>query len=310
MTMKAFKSLGWQLFKWLAKILWGKGLGRFPLLETIYRYMYNALAPRKDTPVCVHDNKMFVSQGEIGFSEELLFSFGYDKCQTMLFQYLVTEGMTVIDIGAHIGYYTLLAAKLVGDKGEVFAFEPEPRNYALLLKNIEINSYKNVTPIKKAVFNKTGKVKLCLADFSGGHSLCRDVVHGVGTIMVDAICLDEFFRDKDYRSIDIIKMDIEGAEMAALKGMAKILETNDHLKIFTEFCPLGLQGAGVSPDEYWGKLIESGFGFIYLINEQKHELELTDFKTVMKFCRGTFFKKATVVNLLCTRTPLKVPNTS
>ena len=68
--------------------------------------------------------------------------------------------MTVVDIGANYGSYTLIASKLVGNDGRVYAFEPEPGNYDILVKNIEMNGYTNVTPIRKAVSNKQGKVRL------------------------------------------------------------------------------------------------------------------------------------------------------
>jgi len=251
--MKAFKTLGWRVFRWLIKPLWGRGLERFPLVLTIYRYLYITLAPQRDTPICVHGNKMFIHQGDLGFSQELLFSYGYDKCQTALFKELVSEGMNVIDLGAHIGYYTLLAAKLVGEEGKVFAFEPEPRNYALLLRNIEVNSYKNVVAVRKAAFSRTGKVDLLLSQYSAAHSLYHPVnlyqtVNSADAIVVDAISLDEFFENRDC-SIDVIKMDIQGAEMAAVMGMSQTLKKNDNLKIFTEFWPSGLQRSEFSARE-------------------------------------------------------------
>ena len=67
----------------------------------------------------------------------------------------IQPGDTVLDLGANIGYFTLLFAKLVGNNGIVFAFEPEPQNIALLTKNIKINNYKNVTLVPKAVSNTT-----------------------------------------------------------------------------------------------------------------------------------------------------------
>lgn len=70
----------------------------------------------------------------------------------------------MIDVGAHAGYYTLIAARAVGDKGRVFAFEPELSNYKLICKNVQLNSYRNVVPVRKAVTNITGSIKLFLAE--------------------------------------------------------------------------------------------------------------------------------------------------
>ena len=69
---------------------------------------------------------------------------------TALVKRIVRNGDIVVDIGAHIGYYTLIFARLVGPKGKVFAFEPEPNNFNLLIKNIKINGYKNIIPVQKA----------------------------------------------------------------------------------------------------------------------------------------------------------------
>jgi len=71
----------------------------------------------------------------------------FEKYETKLFKKSIKRGMVVLDIGANIGYYTLLAARLVGDEGKVFAFEPDPYNYSLLRKNIEANRYNNVIPM-------------------------------------------------------------------------------------------------------------------------------------------------------------------
>ena len=303
--LKGLKTSAFKVFVLLVKPLWGKGLGNFPPIRAIYRYLYRILVIRQDLLLQVHGYKMFVLASYYdAVSPELLFGGGYEKYETTLFQELVTEGMNVIDIGANIGYYTLLAAKLVGERGKVFAFEPEPQNHALLLRNIEVNGYKNVTAVRKAAFDKTGKAELHLGEYCGAHSLYQPYTNSPGTIAVDAISLDEYFEGKEC-PINIIKIDVEGAEMTVLLGMPKIVKNNDNLKIFTEFYPVGLQSSGFSAQEYWDKLVESGFKYIYLINEQKQRLEPADFTSVMRFYKDISSKEPTAVNLLCAKAPLK-----
>ena len=113
-----------------------------------------------------------------------------------------------MDIGTHIGYYSLLAAKLMENSGKVYAFEPEPYNYNILTKNIEINGYRNIIPIKKAVSNNCGKTMLFIdsVHFSG-HSIC--VTTGKeNSIEVETTTLDDFFitwvRDT---KVDLIKIE-------------------------------------------------------------------------------------------------------
>lgn len=310
--MKAVKLLVFRVFNLAVKPLREKGFGRFRPAGAIYRYLARRLIPEQKRLVYVNGYKMFVHmeehKGIDGIAHQLLYEGSYERYTTALFEQLVSRGMSVVDVGANIGYYTLLAAKLVGEKGKVFAFEPEPRNYALLLKNIELNSYKNIIPLRKAVSIKSGKVKLFLDKLEpGAHSLYRVREDATEAILVDAVSLDGFFKGREC-PIDIIKVDVEGSEMAVLLGMPEIVRNNNNLKIFTEFYPPGLQSSGFSAQEYWGKLIESGFNYIYLINEQKQRLEPADFAAIMRFCKNTFLRHPTSVNLVCSRSPVKVSN--
>jgi FkbM family methyltransferase len=307
--MKTLKPLAFQVSNLAVKPLAGKDIGRFRPIRAIYRYLAPHLIPEEKRLVDVNGYKMLVHMEEYkgidGITHQELLLGIYEKYTTALFKELVGGGMNVIDIGANIGYYTLLAAKLVGDEGKVFAFEPEPQNYALLLRNIELNGYKNIIPQQKAVANTTGKVKLFLDKLEpGAHSLYKVRQSAKEAIMVGAISLDEFFAGKEC-PIDIIKIDVEGAEMTVLLGMTKIVKNNDNLKIFTEFWPPGLQKSGFSAQEYWHKLVENGFQYIYLINEQKQRLEPADFASVMKFCKGNLLRAVASVNLLCAKAPLE-----
>jgi FkbM family methyltransferase len=212
---------------------------------------------------------------------------------TTLFTKLVTRGTIAVDVGAYVGYYTLLAARAIGYKGKIFCFEPEPSNYALLLKNIEVNSCNNVVPIRKAVTDTTGAVKLFMAENPSGHSIVSDNPHQMA-IQVDSTTLDDFFIGREY-PIHVIKIDVEGAEMAVLQGMKNIIANNRRLNIFTEFSPEALKRAGCLPAEYLKKLANYGFD-IYLIDEKKQSLEPAEVDRVMKVCESTGY-----VNLLCQR---------
>jgi FkbM family methyltransferase len=313
--MKSIRTLPYKALMLAVKPFIGTGIGRRfrPIIE-IYRFLAGILiVPALRNPVAVNDFKMFVHteryKGADSVDHRLLVQGTWEPHTTALFKKLLRKGMNVVDIGANIGYFTLLAASLVGESGEVFAFEPASQNYALLVKNIEVNGYKNVIPVQKAVFSNTGKVKFFLNNVALGQSSLFEVSENpTEAIMVDVVSLDEFFKDNE-RPIDIIKMDIEGAEMTALLGMAKIVENNDDIKIFTEFWPDGLQKSGFSSQEYWNKLRQFGFNFIYLINGGKQKLELVDFEDVIRCCQNTIFKQSTChVNLLCAKSELEELN--
>ena len=135
----------------------------------------------------------------------------------------VKLGMTVIDIGAHIGYYTLLFAKCVGPKGRVVAFEPLPVNFELLKRNIQLNELPYVQTFSQAVYSRNEEIILTVPDelpYSGDAS----IYHGRGTkqFRVPAIALDTFCDSSGLRP-DIVKMDVEGAEYDVFMGAKKTI---------------------------------------------------------------------------------------
>ena len=103
---------------------------------------------------------MYLKLNDAGISRELALLGVHEPIATRLLNQQIKSGMRVIEIGANIGYYTLIAANLVGESGKIYAIEPEPANYALLTKNVEVNGYKNVIPIQKAISNEIGTSKL------------------------------------------------------------------------------------------------------------------------------------------------------
>jgi FkbM family methyltransferase len=285
------------IFRLAHKFLSGRGLERFSLIRNIYEFLYSRLIP-KDTTLMVLDGVKINLPGRdvpSTITANLLMYGVWERFQTKLFKHTIHEGMAVVDIGAHIGYYTLLAAGRVGKKGVVFAFEPDESNYSMLIKNIEQNGYNNVTPVKKAVTSSTGTVRLFLnAKESAEHNIIGK--HGQKSVVVDSVALDDFL-DAGY-AVDVIKMDIEGAEMAALLGMGKIIARSPELAIFTEFYPQALERAGVSSAVYFNELQRHEFK-IYLIDEQRQCLEAVPDIT---YLTGHLMKKKIMgLNLLCVK---------
>jgi FkbM family methyltransferase len=145
----------------------------------------------------------------------------------------VSTDMVAFDLGANIGYVTLLMARNVGSAGRVYAVEPSPRNFEILKKNIEINNYTNRVDIyQMAISSSNGEAQFNLSGASNLHSFVRSV-HSEHEINVRTVTLDEFFKDKLVPNF--IKMDIEGAEVEALEGMLEILKRRqDVMKILIE----------------------------------------------------------------------------
>lgn len=183
----------------------------------------------------------------------------YETGTTLLIERTLRSGMVVVDVGAHVGYYALLAARLVGREGQVYAFEADPANYRLLLENIELNSYSNLRAFSQAVADRSGPLSFYLSPWGSDRNSLYAENTGAGAhdVEVDAITLDEFMATAGKPKVDLIKMDIEGAELAALEGMKETLEKTSRLIV--EFSPLSISGAHEKPEELLNKLSRLGF---------------------------------------------------
>jgi FkbM family methyltransferase len=279
-----------------------RAIRRIPLAYSAYTFLYRRWVPRDQLFVNAQGHKLFLDPGDMGMARAFLLSGGqWEETETRLFSSFVKKGMTVVDVGANVGYYTLLAARLVGEKGKVFAFEPNPENFALLTRNVAANGYKNVVLVPKAVSNQSGTASLLIDKASsGGHSLSA-FRGGADFVQVETVSLDEYFADRQER-IDVLKIDAEGAEMAILNGMSQLLERNTDLTLLTEFFPRAIQAFGYRPEEYVRRLGECGFQ-IYPLDEGPGEPEPLDLEHVSELIKPLVLKgtKRDVLNLLCLR---------
>ncbi len=163
---------------------------------------------------------------------------------------------------------------------------------AYLMKSLEsgiiVVDIENVILVQKAVSNKTGAARLYLdpRHNPGDHRLF-DSSDGRVSVAVETTSLDDFFQDKG-QIVHIIKMDIQGAEMAALEGMTDIIKRHHDLTLITEFWPDGMKAFGFSPTEFLSTLIGHGF-HLYLLNDQTQSLEEIEVEQVMKICKTEIY---------------------
>jgi FkbM family methyltransferase len=141
--------------------------------------------------------------------------------------YNIKKGQVIVDIGANIGIFAVKAAKKVGESGKIIAIEPEKRNLEFLKKNVEANNLNNVIIIPEGVWSKRTAKKLFLRGM-GGHSFFRRS-ESYDDMNLDT--LDNILKDLDIEKINFIKMDIEGAEIEALKGANTTLKKKTSLAI-------------------------------------------------------------------------------
>ncbi len=304
--MTSFKQIAYKAVKIVTKPLQGSGIGRIKPINFLYQRYINALTTGKNELIPVNNYKMyFHSENMDCIDESLMFTHQWEPCMTLAFKKLIKPGMVMVDIGANVGYFSLLCSTLVGKSGRVFSFEPEPGNFALLMKNIQINSFTNVEAVPKAVSDKNSTLRLYINTLEQGmHSIIQHE-SGSSTIDIEAVSLDEFFATTNH-IVDIIKIDIEGAEVLALKGMQNTIQRNEKLLFFTEFWPEGLLRAGTTPLDYYNSLKDIGFKYTYLIDESHKTLRLANYDEVLKSCYTKLYKAPCHVNLLCSKNELAI----
>ena len=146
----------------------------------------------------------------------------YGRTESKAMDGIVKKGDVVLDVGAHIGYFTLLASHMAGREGKVFAFEPLPLNLAYLNRHIRANRIENVRVFPAAVGYENSWQSFDLSGGSGRGSLTEG--GGKELLRVQVLSLDMLFEEGEIAGPDFVKMDIEGAEGKALKGARKMLE--------------------------------------------------------------------------------------
>ena len=179
----------------------------------------------------------------------------YEPETTRLFRRIVQPGMTVADVGAHIGYFSRLLARRVGPEGKVFAFEPDDENRALLSENVR--GFPNVEVRSEAVTAEKGRVSFYHhAHSTGCHSTIAPA-EAAASREVPAISLDSFMAERGIEW-DFVKMDIEGGEANALRGMKRALE-NKRIRLVLEYNPRALARAGADPERFLSEIAARGF---------------------------------------------------
>jgi len=266
---------------------------KVPLIEVYKKYWYIPLYPvlkllilaikrnikwlkiilkSKNSLYCVKvfSNKMYVNVsdvkydiGEESIAKQLALDGIREPGATEYFRRYIKNCKVFFDIGANIGYYTLIAACEMPDKSLIYALEPSRKNMELLKRNILINGYeKKVKLFQLAVSNKKDKIDFFESPMSNLNTTYKSELINKKQIpfknkyQVDAVTVDGFFADKNLP--DFIKMDIEGAEVEVIDGMREVLSTAKKLTLFIEIHPQLLQNTKLMRD-FLIKLKNFGF---------------------------------------------------
>lgn len=206
-----------------------------------------------------------------------------------------TDGDIILDIGANIGWYSIVLRNNIKQKVKIFAFEPEPQNFQLLEKNISNNDVNNIVPVNKAVAEKTGHSLLFLyyPKNSGRHSLLDINPQTKKSIRVETTKLDDFLKNQgiDFQKIKMVKIDIEGYEPFALKGATELLQYLPYL--FIEFSPGLMRNANYDPAKFVKELADFGFKF-YSINGSTLQPRAIDYFITLDHIEDIFLSKESI----------------
>jgi FkbM family methyltransferase len=197
----------------------------------------------------INDFRLVLDGDDPGISRQLI-RFGRREVeQKSIIEQVLKPGMTALDIGANIGYFTVMMARLVGSTGRVYAVEPHPGNFELLRTNVARNGFAERAELQEVAIARTsGRQPLLLSHHSNWHSLFRPAMNAclpwhekyrrriVGAVEVETSTLSDYLRGK--RPIDFLHMDIEGYEVEILKSLAEqAREGNGRLPVLFETHP-------------------------------------------------------------------------
>jgi len=285
------KALG-RMYRKLARRITRAGvLPDHDVFHALHRFIVSAFTPSR---IVIGDQTVYLDPVD---SLGLARSGGYEQLTLELMRRLVKPGDTAVDIGANIGYFTLFLSRATGRGGKVYAFEPSPQNFSLLRKNLRINAHAHAVAEEKAVADRAGQIDLYLSWRSNGqHTLFGDRKRR-RSVPVGMVSLDGYFPPNT--PVDFIKMDIEGAEVHALKGMQRVLSDNPRLRMIVEFNPGALVLAGTDPAEFPDRLQSAGF-VLFDVNNRKGTIERT---TAVELLQRYTPASGRYTNLLCVRDP-------
>ena len=263
-------------------LLSGRGLTKYSFIRKVKHY---SLSNLQTDYAEVFGNKLFLSKKGLALS---ISHYGtYEELESKIMEEKIEMGNIVVDVGANIGLHTLNMARIVGNAGQVFAFEPDPSNFEILKKNVKINNYKNIILEQKAVGDKHGRTTLYQSDHPGKHRIFPQTEQAKSQVQVELTNLDNYFDSDMTDKINFIKIDVEGLEFSVLKGMKNILKNSKKIKILFEFMPENTIEVGFTPIELLNYLTSNDFKLYCMDDKTKKLLYVSNNEEIVKLCSTT-----------------------
>ena len=260
-------------------------LDRMRGVRSVLLFCFYALRPSGEVTLDIAEGKVRIDLKDRGQAPYLFLFGAYDESEIEILRAIVRPGMSVADIGANFGYFTLLMSRLVGPEGHVYAFEPESHAYGMLQETIRLNGLANVTPVKAAAGSRAGSARLFLDRKNlGNPSLSEKNIPTTargGAEEIEVAMLDAYMGQK---KLDAIKIDVQGAEGLAFWGGRETI-MRDKPVIFTEFWPYGLRNLGTDPKEFV-QFLESAGLRCALVHAQSGSLKDVTPETALGIARN------------------------
>jgi FkbM family methyltransferase len=203
----------------------------------------------------------FICDLQDTISREVCFTGRYEPQETQLAMRLLGPGKIVIDVGANWGYFTLVCAHLVGRNGRVLALEPHPRLSAMLTENAAANALTQVSVLKLAAGAQSGTRRFVDFDARGGNwGLARAAQQSEASdFECESAALDGLLDAQGFGTVDLIKIDIEGGEVDAIRGMTDGLHRHRYKYVLLECHPAELAGLGATIDQCLDPFTRAGY---------------------------------------------------
>jgi FkbM family methyltransferase len=252
---------------------------RIRAVNAIYERLFHLAIKRDELiEVSCHGALLLVPGRDVTILPSLMNN-TYEVLELELMESLLHPGMIVVDVGANVGIHTSIAARSVAPHGTVYAFEPVPENFEILVGNLARNQLTNVVVEQLAIGDEVGRSTIYLEDHSiGTHSLLRsDSSNQVQSLSVSVTTLDSYFVNEMPDVVNLLKIDVEGYEPNVLTGAAKLLARTDQLLI--EYNRVSIEANG-GVDAFIELL--AGFDYLHAINERSHSLTV--------FSRSDFYE--------------------
>lgn len=216
----------------------------------------------------------------------------YERAETKLFCRACKPGMTILDIGAHVGYYTALALRCTAGQGAIVAVEPDQENFGYLRRTVAANGGGSVTCVPKALGAERGIMRLYVcSDNRGDNRLCPHEAADQ-SYDVEVVTADELLGSVGIERVDLVKMDVQGFEGHVLRGMRETLERSRDVVMLLEYWPQGLRDAGTDPKQMLLDLKYAGFR-LFEVGTRGRLVRIEDPSCLIKGHRGEQY--ATVV---------------